>query len=400
MNGPMTLNHRSWVGVLLLAALVHLPAPAAAQGPGSTAGCALCHGNLEFLRQHSPDLPTARRRLVTMEHIRASAHADSTCASCHRGFERWPHPATSRSMECGSCHGDVAAAWHQGVHGEPDQPGAEPVDCAQCHTEHHTASLDSLRMGSAMAEMNATCVGCHETSGLPPGDPHLDQVGCASCHRAHDTRDVDEVDASVSPSSQVETCGSCHQEVAAAAHGDVHGEALGEHRPVGLATLELLDAGAPPTCTTCHGTHGMATREGLVPMVQTEVCGHCHEHALETFDDSYHGQANALGSVAVASCSDCHGTHGIYGAEDPRSMVHEDNLVESCGQCHEASRAAFVLYQPHADHNDKENYPLVYWTYRLMTALLVGVFSVFGLHSALWVVRLTLDSLRASKGGA
>jgi hypothetical protein len=144
----------------------------------------------------------------------------------------------------------------------------------------------------------------------------------------------------------------------------------------------------------------MTTREGPVPMVQTEVCGHCHEHALETFDDSYHGQANALGSVAVASCSDCHGTHGIYGADDPRSMVHEANLVESCGQCHEASRAAFVLYQPHADHNDKENYPLVYWSYRLMTALLVGVFSVFGLHSALWIVRLTLDSLRASKGGA
>ncbi|MBT8337523.1 MAG: cytochrome C, partial [Gemmatimonadetes bacterium] len=120
---------------------------------------------------------------------------------------------------------------------------------------------------------------------------------------------------------------------------------------------------------------------------------------VETFDDSYHGQATALGSEDVASCSDCHGTHGVFGEDDPRSMIHQANLVESCGTCHEESRAAFVQYQPHADHNDRENYPAVYWSYRAMTALLLGVFSVFGIHSALWVMRLALDARRQPVGG-
>lgn len=385
---------------LLWGQAVRPPALGAQPSEGDLAGCALCHGNLEFLRQHSPDLPTAQRRMVSMEEIRASAHLNSTCFSCHRGFDRWPHPEGTVSLHCGSCHEEADAGWHDGVHGTPDQMGAEPVECAQCHTAHHTATLESLREGTAMRAMNGVCVGCHETSGLPQGDPHRDKVGCASCHGPHETHDVDEVHAAVAPLNQVDTCGACHEEEAEWGRSDVHGQALRQQRPVGLATLELLDGQAPPTCTTCHGAHGMSTARGPARMEQTTVCGHCHEHALETFDDSYHGQASALGSVAVATCSDCHGSHAIYGEDDPRSMIHEENLVESCGACHPSSRAAFVQYQPHADHNDRENYPVVYWSYRLMTALLVGVFSVFGLHSALWIVRLTLDTLRAPKGGA
>ena len=130
-------------------------------------------------------------------------------------------------------------------------------------------------------------------------------------------------------------------------------------------------------------------------------CSHCHEEAAEHYEETYHGKAVVLGSDFAATCSDCHRAHNIYPDSVPESSVHPDQLVETCGECHAESRAAFVLYQPHADHNDREKSPQVYWAYRLMTGLLLGVFAVFGIHSALWMLRLQLDSrARRARGGA
>lgn len=376
------------------------PLPVRASPPGLPArSCASCHGELEFLRQHAANLADARLLRVTGDEVRASAHAGSACLECHSGFDRWPHPEGNEAGSCGACHQEEEEIFRANIHGRADQPGIESVGCSDCHSTHLVATVDSLRTGSGLLAMNARCVGCHETSAIDPSGPHGDTIACASCHPAHAAQDVDERDASVSPGNQADTCGACHEEAAAAWSEDAHGSALLAHEPVGLATLELEGHDAPPTCTTCHGSHDMRGTQAYQLMDQAAVCGECHEHALETFDDSYHGQATALGSVAVATCSDCHGAHGVFGEDDPRSLIHPDQLVESCGVCHEESRASFVLYQPHADHNDRERYPYVYWSYRLMTALLVGVFSVFGLHSALWIVRLTLDTLRRSPGG-
>ena len=72
----------------------------------------------------------------------------------------------------------------------------------------------------------------------------------------------------------------------------------------------------------------------------------------------------------------------------------EVNLLATCQACHENATAGFTAFQPHADHHDRENYPYVYWSYRLMTMLLIGVFTVFGAHTLLWVVRLGLDARR------
>ena len=81
-------------------------------------------------------------------------------------------------------------------------------------------------------------------------------------------------------------------------------------------------------------------------------------------------------------------------------MVSEANLLETCQSCHPAATEGFALFQPHADHNDREHYPYTYWSYHLMTALLLGTFSFFGLHTALWLVRLSLNAFRGEDGHA
>jgi len=131
-----------------------------------------------------------------------------------------------------------------------------------------------------------------------------------------------------------------------------------------------------------------------------ERCSHCHEPYAESFADSYHGQASTLGSSVVATCSDCHGSHGIYPASDPRSTVSDAHRLETCRKCHQQATAGFALFQPHADHNDRAKYPYVYWSYHLMTTLLIGVFLVFGAHTALWVARLGFDALRGTSHSA
>ena len=47
----------------------------------------------------------------------------------------------------------------------------------------------------------------------------------------------------------------------------------------------------------------------------------------------------------------------------------------------------FARYDPHADPENPRRNPLLFHAGRFMTWLLVGTFSFFGIHTALWGVR-------------
>jgi hypothetical protein len=49
---------------------------------------------------------------------------------------------------------------------------------------------------------------------------------------------------------------------------------------------------------------------------------------------SHHGKALVKGDTNVATCVDCHGSHDIKDADDPRSRVHPTHVAETCGGCH------------------------------------------------------------------
>jgi hypothetical protein len=49
---------------------------------------------------------------------------------------------------------------------------------------------------------------------------------------------------------------------------------------------------------------------------------------------SVHGKKNQAGDPNVATCIDCHGTHGIRAAADAQSPVYATNVVATCGKCH------------------------------------------------------------------
>jgi hypothetical protein len=47
----------------------------------------------------------------------------------------------------------------------------------------------------------------------------------------------------------------------------------------------------------------------------------------------------------------------------------------------------FVKFYPHGKMTDRENYPILYYTYISMTTLLVSTFAVFWIHTLLWMFR-------------
>lgn len=377
----------------VLGALLLLAGPAHAQTPpGGERGCGLCHAELELLRQHVPTLAEARELFTSREILDASAHRGMACADCHSGFGRFPHVAPARTESCASCHPEVEETWLGSVHAEPDREGLGTAECAECHGVHDVRTAEDLRSPEGARSSNERCVGCHGTAVLPPSDPHADSISCASCHDPHGTRDVDEATAAVAPHRQVETCGACHEEPAAAFADDVHGRALAALDSMGRAELALDVTDPPPACTACHGGHGMPapTRPGF-EREMVERCAVCHEDHAERYYGTYHGKATALGSEVAATCDHCHASHGVFPASDPRSTVAPETLVETCGACHEHARPAFVEYDSHPDPLDRERNAPLFYSFVFMNSLLVGVLGIFGLHTALWWVRLVID---------
>jgi hypothetical protein len=158
---------------------------------------------------------------------------------------------------------------------------------------------------------------------------------------------------------------------------------------------------AAPVCSDCHSAHHIQRVEGSPWQLDViRECGTCHDESLKTYRDTFHGKVSTLGIARVAKCADCHGAHNIQRTSDQRSKVSATNIVATCRQCHPTANAAFAQFHPHAEAENRERFPKLYWASLLMTGLLVGVFGFFGVHTLLWFPRSLLERLRHGRHGA
>lgn len=387
---PAPSAPRRWAPILAVLLITALGGPTPTSAQVARPSCQSCHGELELLRQHVATLEDAERLYAPMEVLAGSAHGNMTCADCHTGFRSYPHPDEVGTKACASCHQDVAARWDDGLHALDG--GA---DCRDCHGTHDVRTKADMRTREGAVAVRQACASCHYDPGTFDSDPHADSVSCAACHEPHRTLSSEDDLSSVNPLNQKATCGACHEEEAAAWSDDSHGQAVEPLALPGGRVPEGASRSEPPSCSACHGSHGiLGPADPAFGAAMGSRCAHCHEPYRESWADSYHGQAATLGSAIVATCARCHGSHGIYPSSDARSHVSDNRRLETCQTCHAEATAGFTQFQPHADHNDRERYPFVYWSYHLMTALLIGTFSLFGIHTLLWVVRLGIDALR------
>jgi hypothetical protein len=94
-----------------------------------------------------------------------------------------------------------------------------------------------------------------------------------------------------------------------------------------------------PLCQDCHGTHHILKadnpRSSVSKMKTPETCGRCHVQIYALYQRSVHGHALlAEGNLDAPSCTNCHGEHDILPPKESGSEVSVTNIPETCSHCH------------------------------------------------------------------
>lgn len=379
--------------------------------------CMLCHRDpIEGAGGLIPAVdPTQMARSVWNEQ---PIHAGTRCAQCHTGTT----PALERACEtvietvdCSICHAEEVDEHSQGVHGQllaqgdPDTPV-----CLDCHSGHGTLSRLDPASPTFPNHVPDLCGRCHREGEKAATRQHSTQhdvvqnytmsihgkgllksglvvtATCADCHTAHRPLPASDPESSVHRKNIPDTCGRCHYGIEETFVRSIHSPLVSERDEEDL-----------PVCSGCHTAHTIRrTDQADFRLEIMETCGNCHEEVAETYFDTYHGKVSKLGSAGSAKCHSCHGAHDVLPPTDPRSRLSRANIVATCGECHEGSHRRFAGYLTHATHHDPGKYPFLFATFWVMTALLVGTFSFFGLHTLAWLPLSFREMVRERKKAA
>ncbi len=409
---------RRFLPILGLVVLAAAPVEGAAEDgerePVTSAVCAECHE--EAASGGSIAAALAR-----------SVHEGLECLDCHRDRGTVPHTGapgfTVGCQGCRGCHEEESAAYR--AHGRREVGTCDDIpSCASCHGGHDVLPVSDPASPVSEANLPGTCARCHEdvdltsryeilfghpvqlfrasVHGTPEGDSGAPRVSCVDCHgtdgSAHRILAPTYPESPIAFANIAATCGRCHDDVAAAYRRGIHGRmvANGEHQA--------------PTCTDCHGEHGILPpddpRSPVSPTKIAEVtCSRCHEAAplnerlatdrpvFVSFVDSFHGLKSARGDRRVANCASCHEAHGVLPPDDPRSTVYPANLPRTCGRCHPGMTEELALATPIHGVGGVPRPPLsvlIETIYRILIPLVVGLMLLHVLVDYLAAVRRQL----------
>ena len=372
----------------------------------ATEDCLRCHCDLSIDAGREA---ASQSLYVDKEAFLSSEHGENACAQCHTGVDpshdERPCAVELAPVDCSICHAEVVQEYSSSTHGtlwargDPNAPS-----CQSCHEHHETLPKENPISPTFAQQVPTLCAECHrageaaavriESDVVDIVQSYVDSIHgkgllesglvvtatCADCHTAHSELPPTDERSTVHPSNVQETCSKCHLGI-----GEIFKTSI--HWPENNDTEKDL-----PTCNTCHSSHSII-RSDLADFrfLMMSQCGDCHEEQAVTFLDTFHGKVSRLGSAGAAKCYDCHGTHGILPSTDPESALGRNNVVATCGQCHEGSHRRFAGYLTHATHHDSEKYPWLFWSFWFMTILLVGTLTIALLHTIAWLVRLYLS---------
>jgi Cytochrome c3 len=273
---------------------------------------------------------------ISVTAFAASVHGKNACTSCHIEItdlaKHMRGEVKVGKVHCERCHKKETSEHYASVHAQAD------VMCADCHTDIHSHRYWKGDKRLVVAK----CVQCHDKQSVYRNSIHGKAVAAGNQDSA--------------------ACNDCH---------NLHAiQALGN--PKSHTNREFHTK----VCMKCHANAEMMKRNNVPTL------------AVKSYLESYHGKNYRLGfPEKVAGCADCHTAHDILPEKDPKSSVNPANLVKTCSQCHKHATSLFTKFYPHGEHNDREKYPVLYWTFIAMTGLLTGTFAVFWLHTLLWMFR-------------
>lgn len=244
--------------------------------------------------------------------------------------------------ECLECHdlGEAGVAFADSVHGF--------MECANCHSGavEFPHDEDALR---------ADCSACHDDvvadyegsihgEGIAAGESMAPR--CASCHGdLHTLAPLDDPASPVNPANLAETCGACHSDPELVAKFDIPIAKPLEAYEKSVHARRVAADGTGATCNDCHGSHAVYRAGDPRSMVNhrnvPETCGSCHAEITAVYLRSVHGKAAMHGVREAPVCTDCHGEHEILSPTTEESPVYASNVPRmTCGRCHGDLRVA------------------------------------------------------------
>ena len=361
-----------WLVATVFCVVGSLSAGAAGKetAPGlGNADCLSCHdGKKGKLQVPAAEGEKRALRAVDPAQFAKSVHSDMECIACHLNINDSTTPHTKTL-------------------------GEKRPDCVQCHLGLGEAASQEKTAGERRRwRLVAESIESYRTSfhARPhQDDPARANASCNDCHNVHSfnvpprgTPERTEWHLGIS-----DLCGSCHKDQLKTWGRSAHGREIKQKRNVKSAD-----------CADCHTAHNVASSSSnTAKLAITANCGNCHADAYDSYRATYHGKVSTLGFVYTAKCFNCHGSHEIEPSKNTKSMMHVDNRLETCQECHSGKKdvplatAGFVSFSPHGNSHDFATYPEIWLATKFMIALLVGVFAVFWLHSILWWYREYMD---------
>ncbi len=323
-----------------------------------------------------PDLSRLIPVLIIIGVLLSSpASSKEICLDCHgqkggSGFiDRIPFEQSAHGfLECTKCHTDIS--------GYPHQKPAK-VNCGTCHFLGKEGAPDKQARDYRLS-----------VHGRAAAQGKFVVPTCQTCHGYHYIYPSADTRSSTNRQKIPALCSTCHPKEFEAYSNSVHGKEL----------IGMKNSGAA-TCFDCHLEHlTPPTADDRWKLALIRQCGNCHAEQMKSYRKTYHGKVTALGYATVAKCADCHGSHSILRIDNPESSLSQKNILQTCRTCHPAATAGFTKFYAHGEEGNRAKYPVLYYTFIFMTALLIGVFTFFLIHTFLWAYRSLRERMQGKEG--
>ncbi|MGZ4814829.1 MAG: cytochrome b/b6 domain-containing protein [Terriglobales bacterium] len=265
-------------------------------------------------------------------------------------------PATKdKSAECLACHSDPSLA--KDVEGKPVSLHVDEgkfkgsihgsmFGCTDCHADVKGFPHDPAPAQVKCETCHADQVAAYKTSvhGQAAASGNKQVATCLSCHGSpHEIVMADDPASPVAHQNVPKTCGTCHGQKFVMESNGISAAPFYSYEESVHGKAVTRGSGKAAVCTDCHGSHEilMASnpKSTIFKFNVPNTCAKCHDKVKTEFMTSIHGQAIAKGVSSAPVCTDCHGIHGIKSHIDPNSSVSAQNLARTtCAKCHEGVR--------------------------------------------------------------
>lgn len=302
-------------------------------------GCLLCHKYPRMTRV--TDEGAIRSYYVMPEVFANTVHRNVPCRDCHTYIKQLPHKPVTEGVTCNTeCHSVknpatgkpfshkiIYNAYKDSVHGRPKLVEGVDSDKPYCITCHNNPIYDPNEKGPP-ERILARCVLCHE-----------DKSFVLQWYK-HTVRRI---------------------------------------RDVKRSSEQIVDL-----CASCHGDKKLVERHMKNAKAEGRELGRKYEHAVESYEDSFHGKLTRYGFDKTANCLDCHAerdnyyksVHEIRPSRDPLSPMNINNRVKTCQTCHTRADANYAAIDPHPTAG-KHDSPFRYYAEKIYN--LISVITIIGL---------------------